>query len=100
MVIIEKEPISMAEVVDLAGESDKEEGVKSFIKSFNKMDPKKAREMIDELKGLEIIKLKDAHIVKIVDFKPSDSQDLSKLIDDVSLDQEETSKILDVVKKY
>ena len=34
MVVDEKRPISMAEVVDLVGDSEKSESIKSFIKNF------------------------------------------------------------------
>jgi len=100
MVIKEQTPLTLAEVVDLAGDSEQAEKVKSFIKKFNKMKVEKAKEMEEELKKLDLIKLKEEHIVKIVDFMPEDVVDLSKILVDVSLDQEEVNKILDVVKKY
>ncbi len=100
MVIKEKTPITMAEVVVLAGDSDKGKAIKNFIKNFNKMDVEKAKEMKEELKGLDLIKLKDEHIVKIVDFVPTDASELNKILIEVSLDQDEVNKILDVTKKY
>ena len=100
MAIKEETPITMAEVVSLAGDSEKGVAIKKFIKGFNKMDVKKAEEMREELRGLDLIKLKDLHIVKIIDFMPSDASELNKVIIDVSLDQEEVNKILDVVGKY
>lgn len=100
MAIKEETPITMAEVVALAGDSEKGVAIKKFIKGFNKMDVKKAEEMREELRGLDLIKLKDLHIVKIIDFMPSDASELNKVIIDVSLDQEEVNKILDVVGKY
>ena len=100
MGITEETPITMAEVVATAGDSDKSEAMKKFIKSFNKMDVKKAREMKAELKALDLIKLKDEHIVKIVDFVPTDVSELNKVIIEVSLDADEITKILDVTKKY
>ena len=90
----------MAEVSSLAGEDEQGEKMKKFIKQFVKMDVKKAVEMKTELKGLDLIKLKDEHIVKIVDFMPDSAADLNKVMVDVSLDQEEVNKILDVVRKY
>ena len=77
---------------------DKE--IKKFIKGFNKMDVKKALEMKAELKGLDLIKLKDEHIVKIVDFVPKDASELNKVIIEVSLDSYEVAKILEVTGKY
>ncbi len=93
-------PLTLAEVSELVGESEKEEEVKKFIKKFTKMKPEDAKKMRKELTDLDLIKLKEDSIVKIVDFMPDDSIDLSKILEGVSLDQEEVSKILDVVKKY
>ena len=90
----------MAEVVSLAGDSDKAEEIKKFIKQFNKMDVKKAIEMKEELKALDLIKLKDEHIVKIVDFVPKNASELNKVIIEVSLDSDEVAKILEVTGKY
>ena len=100
MVVTEERPITLAEVVSLAGDSEKAEEIKKFIKNFNKMDVKKALEMKEELKALDLIKLKDEHIVKIVDFTPKDASKLNKVIIEVSLDSDEVTKILEVTGKY
>jgi DNA-directed RNA polymerase subunit F len=100
MTILDSKPLTMSEVVSLAGDSDREKNVKEFIRRFNKMSVEKAVEMKQELEALDLIKLKDKHIVKIVDFMPVDAMDLNKILEDVSLDQEAVTKILDVVKKY
>lgn len=100
MTIKEETPITMAEVVALVGSSEKGEAIKKFIKKFNKMPVEKAKEMKEELKALNLLKLKDAYIVKIVDFMPTTASELSKVIIDISLDEGEISKILEVVKKY
>jgi len=98
MAITEEKPITMAEVAALAGDSEKGMAIKKFIKGFTKMPVEKARELKEALKALDMIKLKESHIVKIVDFMPSDAVELNKVIGDVSLDQEEVTKILEVVK--
>jgi|TARA_B100001971_G_C18120972_1_gene499420 DNA-directed RNA polymerase subunit F len=100
MTIKEERPITMAEVVSLSGDSEKGAIIKSFIKNFNKTPLDKALEMKEALKNLDLIKLKESHIVKMVDFMPSDSIELNKILIDVSLDQEEVTKILDVIGKY
>ena len=100
MAVKEERPITMAEVVSLAGDSEKAEEIKKFIKKFNKMDVKKAVEFVGELKALDLIKLKDEHIVKIVDFVPKDASELNKVIIEVSLDSDEVAKILEVTGKY
>jgi DNA-directed RNA polymerase subunit F len=100
MAVTEERPITMAEVVSLAGDSEKAEEIKKFIKNFNDMDVEKAIEMKEELKALDLIKLKDEHIVKIVDFTPKDASELNKVIIEVSLDSDEVTKILEVTGKY
>lgn len=95
-----QEPITMAEVAALAGETEKETKLKSFIAQFVKTTEKDAKAMKAELKSLELIKLKDEHIVKIVDFMPEDAADTIKALPGVALDQDEITKILDIVKKY
>ena len=100
MGIKEEKPITMAEVVALVGDSDKATEIKKFVKDFKMMDVKKAKEMKEELRALDLIKLKEEHIIKIVDFIPTDASELNKVIIEVSLDQDEITKILDVTKKY
>ena len=100
MAIKEEKPITMAEVSELAGDSEKGLAIKRFIKDFTKMTAKKAKEMREELSNLKILKLKEGYIVKIVDFIPKDATELNKILIEVSLDQEEITKILDVTAKY
>jgi len=100
MAVQEENPITMAEVVSLVGDSEKSESIKKFIKSFNKMPVEKAIEMKEELKSLDLIKLKAEHIVKIVDFVPTSASELNKVIIEASFDQDEVNKILDITKKF
>ena len=100
MAIKEETPITMAEVASLAGESDRGKLIKEFIKKFNKMSAETAIAMKQELKDLDLIKLKESYIVKIVDFMPTDAADLNKILSEVTFDQEEVTKILNVVKNY
>ena len=100
MTITEEKPITMAEVVALAGDSDKGVAIKKFIKGFVKMDVKEALKMKEELAALDLIRLKEEHIVKIVDFIPKSASELNKVLIEVSLDQDEVNKILDVTKNY
>jgi len=97
MVIREERPITMAEVVSMAGEGEKSEKIKQFIRSFPVVDVKKALAIKEALANLEILKLKERHLVKIVDFLPSTAAELNKILSDVSLDQEEVEKILGAV---
>ena len=95
------EPLSMAEVVEYikkSGESEAE--VIAFIKKFNELKAKEARELKQEIEVLEIIKIKPEYVVKIIDLLPETAEELNKIFVDVGLDEDETKKILDTIKKY
>ncbi len=98
--IKESRPVTMAEVVSVVGDSEKAGEIKRFVKDFDILDFEKAKEMTAELEALDLIRLKEEHIVKIVDFVPTDAAELNKVILEVSLDADEVNKILEVTKKY
>jgi DNA-directed RNA polymerase subunit F len=93
-------PLTLAEAIDLAGDSEKEQKFRGFAKQFVKLSVKEAKEMREELKKLDLIKLKEEYIVKIIDFMPQDFADLTKVLPGVSLNQDESDKILGILKKY
>ena len=98
--IKDQKPLTYAEVLELVGDGEKGKKVKDFIKTFYKVKSADAKKLSEELTGLDLMKLKEESIVSIVNFLPQDAADLIKILPDVSLDQEEITKILDVVKKY
>jgi DNA-directed RNA polymerase subunit F len=101
MTIKNSEPLSMAEVVEFVEkENEDESNVVGFIKKFNKINSKDAKELKEELNKLEIIKIKTDYIIKMIDLLPETSEELNKIFVDVSLDEDETKKILDTIKKY
>jgi len=101
MTIKNSEPLSMAEVVEFVEkENEDESNVVGFIKKFNKINSKDAKELKEELGKLEIIKIKTDYIIKMIDLLPETSEELNKIFVDVSLDEDETKKILDTIKKY
>lgn len=97
--ILDKKSLSMAEANEYV---DKETGsdVVGFIKKFAKIKSNKAKEMREKIKGLDLIKIKEEHISKLIDLLPENSEDLNKIFSDVGLDEDETKKILDIVKEY
>jgi DNA-directed RNA polymerase subunit F len=100
MVIKEEQPISMPEVLELVGDSEKGKRIRDFIKGFSPMKTEDAKKLINDLRELKIVKLKDSYIVKIVDFKPTDATQLNKVLSEITLESEDVTKILDIVKKY
>ena len=94
-------PLSMAESTEYLGEEkDSEIELKKFIKRFVKLDEEEAKKMKVKLESLNLIKVKLEHISKIIDFLPEDAESLNKIFTDVSLDEDEAKKILDIVKEF
>jgi len=96
-------PLDMIEVKKILGgieDSDKKKKLEGFIKKFSKAKPEKAEALKKELSALGLLKVKQEHIVKIVDILPEDASDLNKVFTDVTLNEDETNKILEIIKKY
>ncbi|MAG20108.1 hypothetical protein CL618_01615 [archaeon] len=104
--IIEENPIEMLKVKQILSKkkelSEREGKVKEYIDVFGKLDVKKSAELRKKLNSLEISRLKDRHITKIIDLLPEDVDDLKVLMagEPLSLKQEDIKKIVDVVKKF
>ena len=93
--IREMKPISMVEakkIVIKDSEADK------FIKKFVKLSADKGRKIREEVEKIGLLKVKPEHISKIIDLQPESSADLNKIFVDVSLDEDETNKLLEIVK--
>jgi len=85
-------PLSMAESMEYIE--------KEFIKKFVKITPKEAKELRKKLEALNIIKLNDTNISKIIDILPEKAEEINKIFVDISLDENETKRILDTVKEF
>jgi DNA-directed RNA polymerase subunit F len=95
------EPLSMTEALEYikkGGESEAE--IIGFINKFNKLKAKEAKELRKDTETLGVMKIKPEYIVKIIDLLPENTEELNKIFVDVSLDGDETKKILDAIKKY
>ena len=95
MTVKSNEPLSLPEVEE---HLDKTSDLVKFIKKFTKETPKSAIEMKKKLEELNLIKIKPENISKIIDISPESQEDLNKIFTDVSLDDEESKKILDAIK--
>ena len=71
-----------------------------FIKKFTKTSAKDGKEMRKKIEALELIKLNERDISKIIDIIPEDAEELNKIFVGIGLDEEETKKILDLVKEF
>ncbi|MBU2616683.1 MAG: hypothetical protein KKB79_01740 [Nanoarchaeota archaeon] len=94
-------PLSMSESVQyISDETDFEVEMKKFIKKFTKMNSKKVEELRKELEGLNLIRLRPEHAVKIVDIMPEDQDSLNKIFEDSKVSDDEANSILQTVKKF
>lgn len=99
--IKKSDELSLAETKDLLKklpESEKTKEVSSYIKRFVKLELKEAQKLKKELQEL-LPNLSLQHIIKIIDILPHDSEDVRK-ISDAGIDENEITKILEIVKKY
>ena len=99
--ILDRTPLNLNEVQDLLKDIDageRKEEMEMYMKKFLKTKPAQAKKIREELEVLDMIKVKREHIVKIIDLLPQDATDLNKIFVDVSLTEDETNKILEIIK--
>ena len=99
--ILDRQPLNLneaQEILENVSDSDKKEEMKIYLKKFLKTKSERAKKIKDELEKADLLKLKREHIVKIADLLPEDASDLNKIFTDVSLNEDETNKILELVK--
>jgi len=100
--ILERQPLSLNEMKDIIEgipDSEKKIQMELYLKKFLKTKPERAKKIKEELKKLDLMKIKKEHIVNITDLLPEDASELNKIFVDVSLNEDETNKILEVIKK-
>ncbi len=93
--------LSIPEVKEfLDKKKEKDNELKNFIEKFNELSPEDAKKLRKELVEMEIVKLQDEIIVKIIDLLPENESELNKILNGNGLDENETKKVLDAIKKY
>lgn len=99
--IKQTKPITLQEASKILEKADKEnprvKKTADYIKKFAKKV--KSEEAVKKLETLGISKLGERHIIKIADFMPQDASELRLILtaDDISLDENETDKILKTI---
>ena len=96
--IIKSNSLSAAESQRYIGKD--QEAISHFIKKFTKLNVKQAKDFREKLEALNLIKMNNNYISKVIDIMPSNSEELNKIFTDVSLDENEANKILDTVKQF
>ncbi|MAE49279.1 hypothetical protein CMI48_00470 [Candidatus Pacearchaeota archaeon] len=94
MNLINKTPLTLAEVKAQLPKSDEQRPVDAYLKKFAKQKPADAKKQLEALRDLKNLKLKESHLVKLVDLQPKDAEDVHKVVNDVSLSEEEANAIV------
>ena len=98
MIVLEKQPLSMAQVKEKIKDLEDKKELELYLKKFSKIKLENAKKIEEAITALDNVKLKNEDIIKIVDFLPKDAEDLNKILIEVSLTEDETNQILDIVK--
>lgn len=107
--VISQKPIHSSHVLDqISKRADsreltyREEKVMEYLNDFNKLSVKDTISMYEELKKLDIVRLEDVHLIKIMEIMPSSGTELRTIVSHggVVVVDETVNQILDIVKKY
>ena len=109
MEILNERPITTSEVLVKLEEMSKKQELnaraakaKEHLNIFTELKNDQAKELQKKLESLDISRLKDKHIVKIINMMPIDIDALRILFlgETISLKPEDLTKIIEVVKQY
>src|SRR3989338_7186360 len=98
--ILNMRPVHLADVQELSGDLEAKPDLRDYLKEFSKLGKKQADALANSVRAIDSVKMREEFIIKIVDLLPRDSESISKIFNDVSLDEKETNEILAVVKEY
>ena len=107
--IVEERPLTMVEMKQMLEEVQKRDGdlnhrskkLKEYLDQFAVMKPTEADKMRERINKLDITRLKDRHISKIIDLNPKDAESLKMILtgETVTLKPEEITKIFEAIKE-
>ena len=108
--LLEKEPMTLAEVkTALAALKKRDEELtfrgnktEEYVNHVCKLTKAKALELKKKIQELEIPRLKDEHIIKIVDILPANSGELKVILQGytITVSNDNVKKIQDLVSEY
>lgn len=107
--IIDKKPVTLAEVKKELAKAKKTEleenklmaKAKEITESFSLVDEARAKEMIEQIKSLNVLSLRDEDVIKIIDFMPKDEDEFRYIFasaNSTTFKKEDITKILDLLK--
>jgi DNA-directed RNA polymerase subunit F len=98
--MIEKsQSLSMTESTEYVKDEENSE-IKRFMEKFVKLSVKDAKQLRENIEKMDLLKVRSSHISKIIDVLPKSKEELNKIFTDVTLDEDESEKILDTIKQF
>ncbi|MDD5417412.1 MAG: hypothetical protein PHW96_00810 [Candidatus Nanoarchaeia archaeon] len=104
--VLNEKPIPIVEVKGLIGKRKdytyEQKLALEHAKEFSKISEKNAKSLGEELAKLEIRRLKDKDIVKIIDMMPKSVDELKVILSSSTtpMTKEEMTSVIEIVKKY
>jgi len=108
--VLKETPISIVELKEEIEKIKKRDGelnfrankTEEYLNQFVSFPLKKAEELKEKLEKLSIPRLKDEHMIKIIDLMPTNTEVLKVLLQayTVTVTQENLKKIVGVVQEY
>lgn len=107
--IISSEPISNSEVLDLISKKSdsmeltyREEKSLDYLKKVVKNSVEETNQLFNEILALQVPRLEEIHIKKIIEIMPSSGTQLRAVVSNTGtiLVDENVTKILDLLKNY
>ncbi len=105
-----EEPINIVEMKEelkKISKRDEETSIRTnktidYLNDFVSIKPADSKKLYDEIEKLEIPRLKDVHIHKIIDLMPLTVEEMKVILQGytITVTKESMKKIVDVVKKY
>ena len=104
--VLEENPISITELKSRLATIEEEgtlsfrgEKTKQYLENFAKTEMKDLEKVREEIKALNIPRLKDRHIIKILDVMPTDLDSIKMLLsgETLTISDEDLKKIINVI---
>jgi len=104
--IINETPLTLSEIKAKLEKTKKDDlGFRAtkameYLKVFGKEKKEKVNELKKKIEDLNIQRLKDRQIIKLIDLKPKDEDSVKSILstDNITLKQEDIKRIVDTIK--
>ncbi|MBT4174690.1 hypothetical protein HOC80_02265 [archaeon] len=104
--VLDEKPVNFTDLKEMLAKLDKDkelsyrgEKTKEYLSNFTPLTAKEAQGFSKKIEGLDIPRLKDRHITKIMDVLPKDLDSLKALFsgETITIKDEDLKRILDVI---